>query len=856
MSDLSPELLAQHDGWLRALVRRLVDDGQADDVVQEVWGHAMHAELRDRKALPAWLARVARRVAGKNTRSNKRRRHHEQIASDAQPAATVDPSELVARVEGRQKVAETVLQLDEPFRTVVLLRYFEDQTPDQIAKQLDIPSATVRTRLHRAHEQLRQRFERERGKEWRGQLAVLVAPMGMLDGAEPAPATTAQPKALFVLVPAAIVALVWIVVQTMTTTPPPASSTTNAVAPATADDTARADLTEDVGAEREVVPTDEDETPPTPRSQTVRIAGQVVDYRGQPVGDLPIAFVKGWPKYGGPDEADLQLLGTCDRGGRFEVEVPREQGSLRIHSHAATLRSWLVGHNGDDEGTDDALIVAARLVQLDGIVVNEDGTPAPGREVRVHIEDTVGLPIPASGTFFEMRKIHTTTDAAGNFSLRDVPGFPFGDLGVGKILVNDAIMPIPTYSRHDLRLVLGTGARKVSPRPKAAAKHPASQWFAIQGTVYSLSGAPIEGACIAAVDTGAEDWTEEDGTFRVQGRAHKDRPTTLKIAAPGHAPMQREVWPEQGTKTVQVTVRLNALDDTSPAIYGRVVNENNVPVQGMTVTLADATLVDQGSIAPRFIEAPERHEHGPHDVTDSHGRFRIPGVLPRNYDLRIFDEETGFAQTHGPFHPNQEWTVHIEQPRVRPEFNLRAFSLSGNEVRGAKVELSVVLIHNQTQGVGGTSTFTSFVGESKTTTTDGSGACRFINAPGGDLRITVTKPGFVPTEVLHSDKGNVLEVRMARLLPFRVAAKGLDDRYTMLEVFDEFGNRLEVKPAWRGKHYPNMHKFGLWRGHSVVAAIPETASYAEIRDLHSKELIRKMPVVFREGEVTVLDFPQ
>ena len=63
MSDLSPELLAQHDGWLRALVRRLVDDGQADDVVQEVWGHAMNAELRDQKALPAWLARVARRIA-------------------------------------------------------------------------------------------------------------------------------------------------------------------------------------------------------------------------------------------------------------------------------------------------------------------------------------------------------------------------------------------------------------------------------------------------------------------------------------------------------------------------------------------------------------------------------------------------------------------------------------------------------------------------------------------------------------------------------------------------------------------------------------------------------------------------
>src|SRR5690606_37993369 len=77
----------------------------------------------------------------------------------------------------RQRVASAVLELDEPFRSVVLLRWFEDREPGAIARQLGIPVATVRTRLHRAHAKLRERFEREQGPDWRGRLALLCMPL-------------------------------------------------------------------------------------------------------------------------------------------------------------------------------------------------------------------------------------------------------------------------------------------------------------------------------------------------------------------------------------------------------------------------------------------------------------------------------------------------------------------------------------------------------------------------------------------------------------------------------------------------------------------------------------------------------
>src|SRR5207237_307525 len=63
----------------------------------------------------------------------------------------------------RKSVVEAVLALDEPYRSVVILRWFEQLEARDIAERLNVPLETVRTQLKRAHELLRARLDRESG---------------------------------------------------------------------------------------------------------------------------------------------------------------------------------------------------------------------------------------------------------------------------------------------------------------------------------------------------------------------------------------------------------------------------------------------------------------------------------------------------------------------------------------------------------------------------------------------------------------------------------------------------------------------------------------------------------------------
>jgi RNA polymerase sigma factor (sigma-70 family) len=108
-----------------------------------------------------WLARVARNVSIDRLRRAVRRRRHERRAARAD--ATPSTGALAERVAWQQRVVAAVLALDAPYRTVVLLRYYEDLPPRRIAGRLGIPVNTVRSRLRRAHALLRGRLDREHG---------------------------------------------------------------------------------------------------------------------------------------------------------------------------------------------------------------------------------------------------------------------------------------------------------------------------------------------------------------------------------------------------------------------------------------------------------------------------------------------------------------------------------------------------------------------------------------------------------------------------------------------------------------------------------------------------------------------
>jgi RNA polymerase sigma-70 factor (ECF subfamily) len=148
------EALLAERAWLARLARELVyGEAEAEELVGDVLAAASVREL-PRKAGPrAWLRALARRHAALRARSAARRARRELRAAraEAQPSALA----AAAAFEVQRCVAEAVSSLEEPFRTTVLLRYWENLPPREIARAMGCPVETVSSRLKRAHAKLR-----------------------------------------------------------------------------------------------------------------------------------------------------------------------------------------------------------------------------------------------------------------------------------------------------------------------------------------------------------------------------------------------------------------------------------------------------------------------------------------------------------------------------------------------------------------------------------------------------------------------------------------------------------------------------------------------------------------------------
>ncbi len=203
----SSELL-QHERYLRVLARRLVgDDAAADDLVQETWVVGLE-RAPDRGALRPWLAGVVRNLARNRTRAEARRRVRESASARPGHGEGSDPSELSERIEVLRALADLVLELREPWRATVLLRYYEGLSTEDIARQLSTTQATVRSNLKRGLDDLRERAQRRfDGERALGVfLAPLLAPRARVTPARALPAAAATPGAVAAAVVLALTA--------------------------------------------------------------------------------------------------------------------------------------------------------------------------------------------------------------------------------------------------------------------------------------------------------------------------------------------------------------------------------------------------------------------------------------------------------------------------------------------------------------------------------------------------------------------------------------------------------------------------------------------------------------------------
>lgn len=182
---IDPRTLQLHADFLRRVALGLLGDVTlAEDAVQRTWITTLGRRPEHPSKIRSWLASVTRNEARQIARAESRRRSREERTSrrEAVPSA----SEIAERERIRREVVDAVMQLPEASRDVILLRYYEDMPPREIARRLELPVETVRTRLKRAIERMRSSLDRkhESREAWRSALMpFVVGPGGVIAGA-------------------------------------------------------------------------------------------------------------------------------------------------------------------------------------------------------------------------------------------------------------------------------------------------------------------------------------------------------------------------------------------------------------------------------------------------------------------------------------------------------------------------------------------------------------------------------------------------------------------------------------------------------------------------------------------------
>jgi RNA polymerase sigma-70 factor, ECF subfamily len=143
------------------MMRKGASAEQAEDLVQEtmiaVWSKA-HMYSADRGSVTTWIFTIAR-----NLRIDRLRREKTSLYSDIDDydAESTDPQQddALSRLQEDGYVAKALAQIPEEQRELLILSYVEDLPQSEIAKRLQIPLGTVKSRMRLAYRRMKKLLE-------------------------------------------------------------------------------------------------------------------------------------------------------------------------------------------------------------------------------------------------------------------------------------------------------------------------------------------------------------------------------------------------------------------------------------------------------------------------------------------------------------------------------------------------------------------------------------------------------------------------------------------------------------------------------------------------------------------------
>jgi RNA polymerase sigma-70 factor (ECF subfamily) len=390
---LPVETLLAHAGFVRNLARgALGRDDLSDDVAQDAWVAAIEHGPRDPGAVRGWFYRVVQnRVRGIGRSEGRRRR---RLARLAAPPPVPSPDEILVREEARRSLVGALLALDPIYREPLVLRYYEDLPPREIARRLELPVETVRTRLKRGVERLRDRLDAGAGGR-RAWAPAVLALTRLPSAARPLPTGTLAGLL------GGVAAVVAVVVATVggragPSAPPTVRAESAGTVEAGADGTARLVGRGAEGTEAGAA---------APRTSQGSFTVTVLDDRGAPVEDATVRVLE---ERRGFIRERTAVSARTDAEGRAAVPRVERPGPddgvpwipLALRVERPPERDDLQDRELPDWRPGDETVVLPRGFLVTGEVLDPAGRPVPGATVHLEAEGRTFLaPTDASGRF-------------------------------------------------------------------------------------------------------------------------------------------------------------------------------------------------------------------------------------------------------------------------------------------------------------------------------------------------------------------------------------------------------------------------------------------------------------------------
>jgi len=325
----------------------------------------------------------------------------------------------------------------------------------------------------------------------------------------------------------------------------------------------------------------------------VRLQGRVVDADARPVAGARVELYEGvWSS--GKLEAKLHSQTETDGQGKFVFSLPAAEITRRLAFDIVAGKDgyaigWLTVQPAFDVDGDITVILDAP-VALAGVVVDEDGAPVPGAEVKAALTRSMGQWEDLIGGGGAFGKLTAVTDAKGAFTVSGIPA---------------AATAAFTVSAKGKATVSMQGAAK----PETRITLPAEA--VIEGRVVEKeTGKGIEGVTIRAMAWGAGNETaaaDKDGHFRIENLAEGEytlTPVRPMKGDPEWCPSSTKITALAGKTTGAVKIELekgSVLEvDVPDAQTGKPVREAYVAVYAGNVYAGSGYTDEEGRVIFRL----------------------------------------------------------------------------------------------------------------------------------------------------------------------------------------------------------------------------------------------------------------